>query len=130
VTPPGQRDYSTARLSRHALERFVERFAAEPEAASDELRRALSRTRRLGRNAENGAIAVLAVHRSRVLVAILQETTCLTVLTWNQFLPRLAEFGRSKLPRKWGRTLRRLTGPARHENANPSDPEPTLGDLE
>ncbi len=33
VTPPGQRDYSTVRLSRHALERFVERFAAEPEAA-------------------------------------------------------------------------------------------------
>jgi hypothetical protein len=120
VTPPGQRDYSTVRLSRHALERFVERFAAEPEAAPDELRRALSRTRRLGRNPENGAIAVLAVHRSRVLVAILQETTCLTVLTWNQFLPRLAEFGRSKLPRKWGRTLRRLTDP-HHEGTDPAD---------
>jgi hypothetical protein len=111
VTPPGQRDYSTARLSRHALERFVERFGAEPEAAPDELRRALSRTRRLGRNPDNGAIAVLAAHRARVLVAIVQETTCLTVLTWNQFVPRLAEFGRSKLPRKWGRTLRRLTEP-------------------
>jgi hypothetical protein len=115
VTPPGQRDYSTVRLSRHALERFVERFGAEPEAAPDELRRTLSRTRRLGRNPENGAIAVLAIHRARVLVAILQETTCLTVLTWNQFVPRLAEFGRSKLPRKWGRTLRRLTDPSDHE---------------
>ena len=43
-------------------------------------------------------------------MAILQETTCLTVMTWNQFVPRLAEFGRTKLPRKWGRLLRRLTG--------------------
>jgi hypothetical protein len=123
VTPPGQRDYSTVRLSRHALERFIERFAAEPEAAPDELRRTLSRTRRLGRNPENGAIAVLAVYRSRVLVAILQETTCLTVLTWNQFVPRLAEFGRSKLPRKWGRTLRRLTEPTEHEDSGPDHRE-------
>jgi hypothetical protein len=121
VTPPGQRDYSTVRLSRHALERFVERFGAEPEAAPDELRRVLCRTRRLGRNPENGAIAVLAIHRSRALVAILQETTCLTVLTWNQFVPRLAEFGRSKLPRKWGRTLRRLTDDPDHERPDPDD---------
>ena len=33
----------------------------------------------------------------------------MTVLTWNQFLPRLADFGRRKLPRKWGRVLRRLS---------------------
>ncbi len=130
MIPPGQRDYSTVWLSRHALERFVERFAAEPEAAPDELRRALARTRRLGRNPESGAIAVLAVHRARALVAILQETTCLTVLTWNQFLPRLSEFGRSKLPRKWGRTLRRLTEPLHSEMWNPGGPEPRLDDLE
>lgn len=111
MTPPGQRDYSHVRLTRHAVERFVERFAAEPDSAADELRTALSRTRRLGRNPENGAIAVLALHRSRVMVAIVQEAACLTVLTWNQFEPRLAEFGRSKLPRKWGRTLRRLVEP-------------------
>jgi hypothetical protein len=111
VAPQGQRNYSTVRLSRHSVERFVERFAAEPTAAAEELRTALARTRRLGRNPENGAIAVLAIHRARALVAILQGSTCLTVLTWNQFVPRLAEFGRSKLPRKWGRLLRRLTDP-------------------
>ena len=108
VVPHGQHDYSTVRLSRHALERFVERFAAQPAAAADELRRALTRTRRLGRNPDNGAIAVLGLHRQRALVAIVQQSTCLTVLTWNQFVPRLAEFGRKKLPRKWGRLLRRL----------------------
>ena len=107
--PRGQRDYSMVRLSRHALERFVERFAAEPGVAADEFRDALARTRRLGRNPENGAIAVLGIYRNQVLVAIVQQATCLTVLTWNQFLPRLAEFGRGKLPRKWGRVLRRLT---------------------
>jgi hypothetical protein len=106
--PPGQRDYSSVRLSRHALERFVERFAAAPELAPEELRGALARTRRLGRNPENGAIAVLAIYRERALVAIVQQASCLTVMTWNQFVPRLAEFGRTKLPRKWGRLLRRL----------------------
>ena len=70
----------------------------------------LARTRRFGRNPENGAIAVLAIYRERALVAILQEASCLTVMTWNQFVPRLAEFGRTKMPRKWGRLLRRLTG--------------------
>lgn len=86
----------------------MERFAAQPATAAEELRRALARTRRLGRNPENGAIAVLALYRDRALVAIVQQSACLTVLTWNQFVPRLAEFGRKKLPRKWGRLLRRL----------------------
>jgi hypothetical protein len=96
------------RLSRHALERFVQRFAAYPARASDELRQVLARTRRFGRNPENGAIAVLGICRERVLVALIQNATCLTVLTWNQFVPRLGEFGRKRLPRKWGRALRRL----------------------
>lgn len=109
--PPGQRDYSNIRLSRHALERFVERFEAVPDSAAEELARVLSRTRRLGRNPENGAIAVVALYQNRVLVAIIQDATCLTVLTWNQFVPRMPEFGRTKLPRKWGRALRRLTAP-------------------
>ncbi len=109
LLPHGQRDYSTVRLSRHALERFVERFAAEPAVAASEIRGALARTRRLGRNPQNGAIAVLGLYRNQVLVAILQKATCMTVLTWHQFLPRLADFGRRKLPRKWGRVLRRLS---------------------
>jgi len=58
----------------------------------------------------NGAIAVLALYHERALVAIVQEGACLTVLTWSQFVPRLADFGRSKVPRKWGRFLRRLAG--------------------
>jgi hypothetical protein len=107
--PAGQRDYSSVRLTRHALERFVERFAAEPGAATQEFRCVLQRTRRLGRNPDNGAIAVLGIYRKQVLVAIVQQATCLTVLTWNQFVPRLTEFGRNRLPRKWGRVLRRLT---------------------
>src|SRR5437763_10370245 len=108
---PGQRDYRGVRLTRHALERFIERFGGDPAGAEPALRAALARTRRLGRNPDNGAIAVLAVHGDRALVAILQRATCLTVLTWNQFTPRLAEFGRSHLPRKFGRVLRRLSEP-------------------
>ena len=110
---PGQRDYSTARLTRHALERFVERFGAGPSEAdaAAALRAALRRTRRLGRNPETGAVAVLAVHRGRALIAVLQDASCLTVLTWPQFEPRLPEFGRPHPPRKWGRLLRRLTDP-------------------
>ncbi len=107
----GQRDYSTARLTRHALERFVERFGAPVDEADPMLRDALKRTRRLGRNPDNEAVAVLALHKGRVLVAILNGTSCLTVLTWPQFEPRMAEFGRVRLPRKRGRMLRRLSEP-------------------
>lgn len=106
--PKGQRDYSRARLTRHAIDRFVERFhVPEPDAEAN-LRKALSRTRRLGRNPENGAVAVLALHRGRMLVAIFQDQSCLTVLTWPLFEPRMPEFGRVRLPRKRGRMLRRL----------------------
>lgn len=111
MPPPGQRDYSGVRMTRHALERFVERFGGEEATAEATLRGVLARTRRLGRNPDNGAIAVLAVHGQRALVAILQDSACLTVLTWNQFVPRLGEFGRAKMPRKWGRMLDRLMRP-------------------
>jgi len=114
MLPRGQRDYSSVRISRHALERFVQRFGAEPEAAGERLRTVLARTRRLGRNPDNGAIAVLAVHGDRALVAILQDNACVTVLTWNQFVPRLGEFGRTRMPRKWGRMLVRLVEPPDH----------------
>lgn len=108
MVPTGQRDYSTIRLTRHALERFCERFGSEAAEAESALRTTLARTRRLGRNPNNGAVAVLAVYRGRALVAILQDASCLTVLTWPQFVPRLTEFGRTRIPRKWGRLLRRL----------------------
>ena len=103
--PTGQRDYSSVRLTRHALERFVERFAAEPEHAPDELRLALARTRRLGRNPENGAIAVLTIYRDRAVVAILQDASCLTVMTWNQFVPRLSRVRPDEDAQEMGKIL-------------------------
>lgn len=111
AVPIGQRDYSGARLTRHALERFAERFGVQPSEAEAALRAALVRTRRLGRNPQNQAIAILALHQRRVLIAVMQEGTCLTVMTWNQFEPRLHEFGRTRLPRKRGRMLGRLIDP-------------------
>ena len=111
MAPTGQRDHSGVRLTRHALDRFEERFGADPAGSEAALRLALARTRRLGRNPENGAVALLALHAGRVLVAVLQDSTCLTVLTWPQFEPRLPEFGRPRLPRKRGRFLRRLVEP-------------------
>lgn len=105
----GQRDHSGARLTRHALERFVERFhpgdTADAEAA---LRACLARTRRLGRNPENDAVALLAALGDRMLVAILQAGAITTVMTMPQFAPRLPEFGRARLPRKPKRMMRRL----------------------
>lgn len=116
--PKGQRDHSRTALTRHAVDRFVERFwEGDPEArveAEAALRAALARTRRLGRNVGNAAVAVLAAYGDRMLVAILQANACTTVLTWPQFQPRLAEFGRARLPKKRNRMMRRLKeGPAR-----------------
>ncbi|MDB5352846.1 MAG: hypothetical protein JWN86_4093 [Planctomycetota bacterium] len=119
---PGQRDYSAARLTRHAVERFVERLGVAPEEAETALRAALKRTRRLGRNPENGAVAVLAVDRGKILVAIFQDESLLTVLTWPQFEPSLPEFGRAHLPRKRGRMIRRLTDDPSEQDPSPSDP--------
>jgi hypothetical protein len=120
MAPKGQRDLSDARLTRHALERFAERFGVAEGEAEATLRAVLSRTRRLGRNAENDAVAVLAVYGHRPLVAVFQDDACLTVLTWPQFEPRLAEFGRPRVPRKWGRLLRRLV----EEPDSGGDPAP------
>jgi hypothetical protein len=120
MSPPGQRDYSTIRLSRHALDRFAERFSGEAARAEEELRKALVRTRRLGRNTETGAIAVLALHGQRAFVAILKDNACLTVLTWNQFEPSLGEFGRARMPRRRGRMFDRLTRPADPDEADPT----------
>ncbi len=120
----GQRDLSHSRLSYHAVERFVERFGARADEAEGLLRVALQRTRRLGRNPSNEAVAVLAVHRGKVLVAIFQKSSCLTVLTWPQFEPRMIEFGRAHLPRKRGRMLRRLTDPEDEEAGGPEDTDP------
>jgi hypothetical protein len=111
MATPGQRDYSNSRLTRHVLERFVERFGVAPEEAESALRASLTRTRRLGRNPANEAVAVLAIHRGKIFVAIFNGSSCLTVLTWPQFEPRMAEFGRTHLPRKRGRMLRRLVEP-------------------
>lgn len=120
MVPKGQRDLADARLTRHALERFAERFGVGPDEAEAALREVLARTRRLGRNPDNEAVAVLAVFRQRPLVAVFQEETCLTVLTWPQFEPRLAEFGRPRVPRKWGRLLRRLVDPPEGDGPGPA----------
>ena len=72
----GQRQTTApVRLSRHVHLRAVRRSGSRPSRRRlpEELRRALARTRRLGRNPENGAIAVLAIYRERALVAMLQK---------------------------------------------------------
>ncbi len=106
--PPGLHDYASSKLTEHAKTRFIERFQVEPEHAEARLRESLKRARRLGRNPRNGTIAIMALHEERPLVGLIKNATCLTVLTWPQFEPNLAEFGRNRLPRKHGRLIRRL----------------------
>ena len=122
---PGQRDLSGIRLTRHVLDRFEERFGVAPSGSETALRAALARTRRLGTNPANGAAAVMALHGERPMVVILQDETCITVLTWAQFKPKLAEFGRPKIPRKWGRWLGRLKeGPGGNVEPDPEAGQP------
>lgn len=127
MPPTGQRDRSGATLTRHALDRFIERFAADPLTAEASLRESLQRTRRLGTNHTNRAVAELALHRGTMLIAIFQDDSLLTVLTWPQFEPKLPEFGRPHLPRKRGRMLRRLRDGAEPRTAPASDFEITPG---
>ena len=121
--PPGLRDLSRARVTRHALERYVERFAPNLNLhqAESELRHALSRTRRLGRKPDSPQTAAhLALTHQRMMVAILQDDAVATVLTWPQFEPKLADFGRARLPRKQGRMLQRLKNALEDTLRNPS----------
>lgn len=124
--PPGLHDYSGVRLTHHALSRFAERFAP-PGISRDELgellRQCLRRAKRLGRNPSNGAVAALALYGDRMLVAIVQEAACLTVLTWPQFEPRLPEFGRARLPRKRSRMLSRLKSKNNDSESPGPDPD-------
>jgi hypothetical protein len=108
MPPKGLRDFSRVGISRHALERFSERFGANEAQAEPELRAVLKCCRRLGTNPRSGAIAVLGLFRDRPLVAIVQAATCTTVLTWAQFETKLADFGRPNVARKWGRYLARI----------------------
>lgn len=113
--PKGQRDYSQVRIAQHALDRYIERFwvgeASDREGAEGALRAALRRAKRLGRNNGNGAVAALGACGDRMLIAIMQDRVCTTVLTWPQFAPSLADFGRARLPRKPKRMLQRLRAP-------------------
>lgn len=116
--PKGQHDLSSHRITRHALERFSERFHVPIDSAEADLRSSLSRVRRLGHDPSNGADAYMGLHRGRVFVVIFQSTSCLTILTWPQFEPKLPSFGRPSLPRKRGRWLRRLSED--HPSPDPS----------
>ena len=68
MASPGQRDYSTARLTRHALERFVERFGVDPGGGRGRPPGRPWPDPSAGRNPANEAVAVLAIHRGKVLV--------------------------------------------------------------
>lgn len=131
--PKGRRDHSAARLTRHALRRFVERFRdgqGDPDDPETQraLRNALANVRRIGRNPRGGAVAILAIADPqapdpRPMVAILADDAVATVLTWPQFLPRFPDFGRPNPPQKPGRSLRRLRPPNPADDPPPSEPE-------
>ena len=95
--PPGQHNYGAMRLSRHAFERFVERFRSNrstpptifgavfvPNAPAQGAIRTMERS------------PCLLFTATARLWLFFSTRTSLTVLTWNQFVPRLAEFGRQK----------------------------------
>jgi len=58
------------------------------------------------------SLALRLAKRQELSRIELQQATCSTVLSWNRFVPRLAEYGRTNVPRKWGRLLHRLSSEA------------------
>ena len=94
-------------VSRHAAERFKERFLANQPNLAPDLLPDLHGCRKLGRN-QNGTTAYITVYGEDPLVLIEQDHVILTMMTQEQFQTVMHDFGRKRWPRKPNRWLERI----------------------
>ncbi len=117
----GLYDLRRLQVSQHALERFRERV--ESDSHTDEsFSNMLRQCRKLGTNPDKAA-AYMAISKDRPFVLIVKETNVVTCMTLDQFETVMADFGRHRWPRRFGRWLRKST-PGRTGTQPEKSPEP------
>lgn len=105
----GLYDLSRLHVSQHALERFRERVekTESPDVTHACMLDLLRICRRLGTNAE-GAAAFLGICKTQPFVMIVKGGNVVTCMSLDQFESVMAEFGRHRWPRRFGRWLRKM----------------------
>lgn len=106
----GLYDLSRLHVSHHARERFRERAknALTADQADADMPALMRQCRKLGTNAE-GAAAFLAIYADQPIVLIVKGGNVVTCMSLDQFESVMADFGRHRWPRRFGRWLRKTT---------------------
>jgi hypothetical protein len=96
-------------ISRHARQRFHERFQVDSESQTSNPPWAdmLRSCRKLGVK-QDGSASYITIYGDVPVVLIEQDQVILTCMTQDQFETVMADFGRNRWPRKPGRWLKRI----------------------
>jgi len=100
---------SEFQVSRHARQRFQERFQVDSESQISDPPWAnmLRSCRKLGVK-QDGSASYITIYGDVPVVLIEQDQVILTCMTQDQFETVMADFGRNRWPRKPGRWLKRI----------------------
>lgn len=100
---------SEFQVSRHARQRFQERFQVDSESQTSDPPWAdmLRSCRKLGVK-QDGSASYITIYGDVPVVLIEQDQVILTCMTQDQFETVMADFGRNRWPRKPGRWLKRI----------------------
>jgi hypothetical protein len=100
---------SEFQISRHARQRFHERFQVDSESQTSNPPWAdmLRSCRKLGVK-QDGSASYITIYGDVPVVLIEQDQVILTCMTQDQFETVMADFGRNRWPRKPGRWLKRI----------------------
>jgi hypothetical protein len=100
---------SEFQISRHARQRFHERFQVDSESQTSNppWTDMLRSCRKLGVK-QDGSASYITIYGDVPVVLIEQDQVILTCMTQDQFETVMADFGRNRWPRKPGRWLKRI----------------------
>jgi hypothetical protein len=113
---------SEFQISRHARQRFHERFQVDSESQTSNPPWAdmLRSCRKLGVK-QDGSASYITIYGDVPVVLIEQDQVILTCMTQDQFETVMADFGRNRWPRKPGRWLKRIKSSS-HEQGDDQPP--------
>jgi hypothetical protein len=113
---------SEFQISRHARQRFHERFQVDSESQTSNPPWAdmLRSCRKLGVK-QDGSASYITIYGDVPVVLIEQDQVILSCMTQDQFETVMADFGRNRWPRKPGRWLKRIKSSS-HEQGDDQPP--------